>query len=76
MEYWESTADAGLILFCGLCHPHKKDQIPPNACFQYSNIPIFQYSITPWLGNRSVGFLRPGLKNHVFNGPVSLRLYH
>jgi hypothetical protein len=44
MEYWGVKAVADLILLFALCHPNKKNLIPPNTCFQYSNIPIFHHS--------------------------------
>ncbi len=41
MEYWESKADEGLILYTDSCHPYRIDLIPPNPIFQHSSIPSF-----------------------------------
>ena len=33
MEYWESKADEGLILYTDSGHPYRIDLIPPNPIF-------------------------------------------
>jgi hypothetical protein len=43
MEYWESKADDGLILYFDPCHPCKNRFHSANP-----SIPTFQYSIIPW----------------------------
>jgi hypothetical protein len=42
MEYWESKADDGLILYSGSCHPNKNRSKSAKP-----NIPKFQNSIIP-----------------------------
>jgi len=42
LEYWESKADDGLILFTDPCHPYKNRSRSINP-----SIPSFQYSIIP-----------------------------
>ena len=43
MEYWESKADDGLILYSDPYHPYKN-----RSHFAILSIPTFQYSIIPW----------------------------
>ena len=43
MEYWESKADDGLILYSDPCHPYKNRSHSAKPI-----IPTFQYSIIPW----------------------------
>jgi hypothetical protein len=53
MEYWESKADDGLILYSDPCHPYKNRSHSAkreSSVFQPSKggSSTFQYSIIPW----------------------------
>ena len=46
MEYWESKADDGLILYTDPCTFIRIDPVPLNAGLQHSNIPLPHHSAT------------------------------
>jgi len=56
MEYWESKADDGLILWTDPCLPYKNRSQSINP-----RIPAFQYSIIPLPLAAGFGTIPPGL---------------